>query len=167
MRIGATKVDSGDLRPYASTLAGVGARQEIFDFGRIAAQSAAADAAFTAERDRADQARLDVKLAIREAYFAVHAAKRVFTAADSAWQDSKLNFDTAQAGVQAGLREPIELTRASAESRTVRRWARAGAGRSGGRTELLRRRSRGSRPRARRGRRGTRRSGAVAREGHR
>jgi outer membrane protein TolC len=56
-----------------------------------------------------------VKLAIEEAYFAVHAAKGVSTAAESAWQRAKLNFETAQAGVQAGMRKPIELTRASAD----------------------------------------------------
>jgi outer membrane protein len=44
-RIGATRISpEPDLKPYASTLVAVGVRQELFDFGRIAAQTAALDA---------------------------------------------------------------------------------------------------------------------------
>ena len=44
-RIGATaSTATGSLSPYASTLVGAGLLQEVFDFGRIGAQRAAADA---------------------------------------------------------------------------------------------------------------------------
>ena len=44
-RIGGTKLAiPGSARPYASTFVGAGLNQEVFDFGRIAARAAAADA---------------------------------------------------------------------------------------------------------------------------
>ena len=62
-------------RPYASTLAAAGLRQEIFDFGRIAAEAAAADARVTVAAHAADTRLLDIELNVEEAFFAVHAAK--------------------------------------------------------------------------------------------
>src|SRR5262249_854424 len=54
-RIGGTRVvSSGDWTPSTSTLAALGAGQEVFDFGRIAAQAAVADASLAAERQHAD-----------------------------------------------------------------------------------------------------------------
>src|SRR5271166_3218153 len=54
-RIGATAPTAvGSWGPYPSTLVGVGALQEIFDFGRIGAQRAAADALVDVEKHRAD-----------------------------------------------------------------------------------------------------------------
>ena len=117
-RIGATPAatqSSAGLAPYPSTFVGAGILQEVFDFGRIAAQRAAADALVTAERHRADADRLDVDLGVGEAYFAVLAAKAVVTASDQAYERSRVHRDLAKRGVESGLRSPIELTRAEAD----------------------------------------------------
>ncbi len=115
-RVGGTRVvKSGGLRPYASTFVGLGARQEVFDFGRIAAQAAAADALADVEQQRARGASLDLGFDVEEAYFAVFAAKSIEQASEEAYERSRVHRDLARAGVEAGLRPPIELTRAEAE----------------------------------------------------
>ena len=117
-RIGGTRSVSSsgaDWSPYASTLAGVGAKQEVFDFGRIAAQAAAADAQIVIAQRAADAIRLDIELGVEEAYFAVNAAKSVLQAAEDAYERARVHRDYAQAGVRSGLRPPIELTRAEAD----------------------------------------------------
>jgi len=115
-RIGGTPATAtGTFSPYASTFVGVGANQELFDFGRIGAQRAAADALVTAEERNAETARLDVDFGVEEAFFSVLAAKGVVRAADEAYTRSLVHRDLAQRGVDAGLRSPIELTRAQAD----------------------------------------------------
>ncbi|HEU4533540.1 MAG TPA: TolC family protein [Polyangiaceae bacterium] len=116
-RIGATPIvrSGGDWKPSPSTLAAVGLRQEVFDFGRIAAQTAAADAATNVEGFRGQAVRLDVDFAVAEAYYAVLAARAVLRAAASAEERSKAQRDFARAGVERGLRPPLELTRAEAD----------------------------------------------------
>ena len=115
-RIGATNIRAEpDFKPYASTLVAVGVRQEIFDFGRIAAQTAALDAQTDLERQRAEGAKLDVALQVTEAYWAVRAAKAVAEAADEAATRASAHRDAARAGVEAGLRTPVDLARAEAE----------------------------------------------------
>jgi outer membrane protein TolC len=80
-RIGATRtVDSGTWGPSPSTLAAISIGQELFDFGRIASQSAAADAAVVSERHRAEAERLAIALVVKESYFAVQGAKAVLRA---------------------------------------------------------------------------------------
>ncbi|HEU4407076.1 MAG TPA: TolC family protein [Polyangiaceae bacterium] len=116
-RIGATPVvrSGGDWAPSPSTLVAVGVRQQLYDFGRIAAQTAAADAAANVEALRGQAARLDVDFAVAEAYYAVLAAKAVLRAAASAEGRSKTQRDFAKAGVDRGLRPPLERTRAEAD----------------------------------------------------
>jgi outer membrane protein len=115
-RIGGTPVArAGSWRPYASTYVGVGLQQELFDFGRIAAESAAADASVDIARQRLRAAELDVSFDVEEAYFAVLAAKAVVKASGDAYDRSSVHRDLARAGVTAGLRSPIELTRAEAD----------------------------------------------------
>lgn len=115
-RIGGTRVtSSGSFQPYASTFVGAGVTQQIFDFGRIAAQSAAADALVDVEKQRARSETLDVTFDVEESYFAVFAAKAILTASDDAFERSRVHRDLAKAGVDAGLRNPIELTRAQAD----------------------------------------------------
>jgi outer membrane protein TolC len=114
-RIGGTRAGTDSWSPYPSTVAALGLRQEVFDFGRIAALEAVTDSAVLVERSLSEAARLDVDFAVEDAFFAVQAARGVLDAAASAWQRSRLNRDTAAAGVKAGLRSPIELTRAEAE----------------------------------------------------
>ncbi|HEU4407643.1 MAG TPA: TolC family protein [Polyangiaceae bacterium] len=115
-RIGATPLRSGgDWAPSPSTLVAVGVRQQLYDFGRIAAQTAAADAAAGVEALRGQAARLDVDFAVAEAYYAVLAARAVLRAAASAEARSKTQRDFAKAGVERGLRPPLERTRAEAD----------------------------------------------------
>ncbi|MEO6574488.1 MAG: TolC family protein, partial [Polyangiaceae bacterium] len=115
-RIGATRaVSGGTFQPYASTLVGLGGTQEVFDFGRIAAQSAAADALVEVEKNRANTERLGITFDVEEAYFAVFAAKSIVKASDDAYERARVHRDLAKAGVDAGLRSPIEYTRAEAD----------------------------------------------------
>ena len=111
----ATQSNSNSWQPYASSFVGIGLRQELFDFGRIAAQSAVFDAAAEAEGLRATSERLSLDLAVSESYFAVHAAKAVLEAARAAYERVKANTELARMGVKSGLRSPIELTRAEAD----------------------------------------------------
>lgn len=115
-RIGGTRgVATGTFRPYPSTIAAAGVNQELFDFGRIAAQTAAADARTDVERERTRAVDLDVTFDVEEAYFAVWVAKAIVKASEDAYERSRVHRDLAQRGVEAGLRSPIELTRAQAE----------------------------------------------------
>lgn len=115
-RIGGTRVlSSGSFRPYASTLVGIGGTQEVYDFGRIAAQSAAADALVDVEKNRANADRLGISFDVEEAYFSVFAAKAIVRASDDAYERARAHRDLAKAGVDAGLRPPIEFTRAEAD----------------------------------------------------
>jgi outer membrane protein len=117
-RIGATRAvtgSTGTWQPYPSTFVGAGIQQEAFDFGRIAAQAAAADALIDVQRQASANTLLDVTYGVEEAYFAVYAAKGVLTASQDAYNRSKVHRDLAKAGVMSGLRSPIELTRAEAD----------------------------------------------------
>lgn len=115
-RIGATRATgTGSWSPYASTLVGVGINQELFDFGRIAAQAAAADALTDVERQRSRSVTLDVTFNVEEAYFSVFAAKAILKASQDAYERSRVHRELANAGVRAGMRSPIELTRANAD----------------------------------------------------
>ncbi len=115
-RIGASPATAtGTFSPYASTLVAAGVSQEIFDFGRIGAQRAAADARVAVERHRAETQRLDVDFNVEEAFFSVSAAKAIVNASDDAYERSRVHRDLAKRGVDSGLRSPIELTRAEAD----------------------------------------------------
>ncbi|MGH7436271.1 MAG: TolC family protein [Polyangiaceae bacterium] len=115
-RIGATPaVSSGSWGPYASTLVGAGLTQQVFDFGRIAAERAAADGVVDVEKHRADQVRLDIDFGVEESFYAVFAAKEVVSASEQAYERSRVHRDFAKRGVDSGLRPPIELTRAEAD----------------------------------------------------
>jgi outer membrane protein len=117
-RIGGTSSATGvgaSWSPSASTLAGAGVSQEIFDFGRIAAEAAAADARVTVAAHAAETQVLDIELDVSEAYFAVRAAKAILQASEDAYQRALVHRDFARAGVGSGLRSPIELTRAEAD----------------------------------------------------
>ena len=115
-RIGGTRsVRAGTWQPYPSTFVAAGGSQELFDFGRIAAQAAASDAFIDVERHRAASQILDVTFDVEEAYFAVFAAKAIVKASEDAFDRSRAHRDLAKAGVDAGLRPPIELTRAEAD----------------------------------------------------
>jgi outer membrane protein TolC len=115
-RIGGTRVEpTGDWSPDLSTFAAVGATQEVFDFGRIAAQAAFFDLAFQTEGHRADGERLRVNLLVKEAYFAVLGARAIERAAEDARQRALAHRAMAAAEVKSGLHPPIELTRSDAD----------------------------------------------------
>jgi outer membrane protein len=115
-RIGGTPVvSSGDWGPSASTLAAVGAQQEVFDFGRIAAQAAVADSSYEVARHGSDAERLRIELIVKDAYYGVLAARAVLRAAEDASQRARVHRDMAAAEVKSGLHAPIDLTRAEAD----------------------------------------------------
>ncbi|HEY3816262.1 MAG TPA: TolC family protein [Polyangiaceae bacterium] len=117
-RIGGTASQSqstANLAPYPASLVGAGLLQEVFDFGRIGAQRAAADDLVVVEKHGADVLRLDIDFGVEEAYFSVLAAKAVIVASDQAYERSRVHRDLAKRGVDSGLRSPIELTRAEAD----------------------------------------------------
>jgi outer membrane protein TolC len=131
-RIGATKVTSeGAWGPRPSTVAALGIGQELFDFGRIAAWSAASDALVRAERFGVDSNRLSVDLGVSQGYFAVLGAHEIVKASDQAYERARAHRDEAAAKVTAGLRPAIDLTRASAD------FARYEVGRTRARGGLL------------------------------
>ena len=115
-RIGGTSASSRiEGTPYASTVVGVGIQQELFDFGRIAAQEAVTDSQVEVTRHAAEASRLDVDLAVANAYFAVVAGHEVLTAAEQAVQRAQVDLDAATAGVKSELLPPINRTRADAD----------------------------------------------------
>ena len=115
-RIGGTAVsDRAQFRPEATTLLAIGARQEIYDFGRIAAQSAAARALAAISESELRHTRLDLRLAVTNAYYSVRAARALLDVAAQAEARAAVHRDLARAAVQSGLRSPIEATRADAD----------------------------------------------------
>jgi outer membrane protein len=115
-RVGATPAElPGSLRPYASSYLAASLDQRLFDFGKVAAETAARDALVVAETERSRVTRLDVLFQVEEAWYAVQAARAVLRSATDAVARSRAHRDLAQSGVSAGLRSPIELTRAEAD----------------------------------------------------
>jgi outer membrane protein TolC len=115
-RVSATRATaSGSLQPFASTLLGLGLHQEIFDFGRIAARRAIADAETGTAQQNERAQRLDVDRDVKEAFFAVLAARSVVQAAQSAYDRGAVHVQLAQEGLRLGLRPVIEVTRAEAD----------------------------------------------------
>lgn len=115
-RIGATPIGSSlDWTPHASTLLAVGLRQQVYDFGRISALKAAAQALEAIERERARGAGLDVEYAVVSAYYAVLGARGVLDVAEAARRRAQVDSDFITQAVRSGMRPPIDLTRASAE----------------------------------------------------
>jgi outer membrane protein len=115
-RIGATAVrDGADYQPYPSTAVAAGVRQELFDFGRIAAERNAAVLAGEVERFRTASTGLDVDFGVEQAFFAVLAAEAIEDASRSAFERATAHRDLARANLQSGMRSPIELTRAEAD----------------------------------------------------
>jgi outer membrane protein len=115
-RIGATKSATGtDWAPSASTLAALSLDQEVYDFGRIAAQAAVADSLVALGRATADELGLEVQLGVEEAFHGVLAGREVLRATEDALKRAQAHRDYAQTGVRSGLHPPIELTRAQAD----------------------------------------------------
>lgn len=101
--------------PYLNTVVGVSGQQQLYDFGRIAADRAVADAVADAERARVDDQRLSVELGVRETYYATLAARAIVGVARDAANRSKVHRDEAHARVAEGVRSRIEEVRADAD----------------------------------------------------
>jgi outer membrane protein len=101
--------------PDASTLIGAGLRQEIYDFGRLAAQAQALDRFADAMGEDEVLADLDLALLVEESFYAVDGAHAVLRASEAAVARSTAHRDLAKAGVDAKLRPPVDLTRAEAD----------------------------------------------------
>lgn len=115
-RVGATPIRDTPLwQPYPSTAAALGARQQLHDFGRIAAESAAASMNAELEKARLATATIDVDFAVEQAFFAVLAADAIEDASKNAFERASKYRDQAKANVASGMRPPIELTRADAD----------------------------------------------------
>jgi outer membrane protein len=115
-RVGTTRATgSGSWRGDPTTFAALSVEQELFDFGRIAAETAVTDALADVERLGADAVWLRVALDVEESYFAVLASRSVLQASEEAFQRARVHRDYANAQVNAGLRPPIDLTRAEAD----------------------------------------------------
>ncbi|HZS37498.1 MAG TPA: TolC family protein, partial [Polyangia bacterium] len=115
-RIGATAARSGgSWSPSAASVGALSIDQELYEFGRIAAQIAAGDALAAAARASADAMLLDVQLGVEEAYHSVLAAKDVLAATEEALKRALTHRDFAAAGTRTGMRPPIDLTRAQAD----------------------------------------------------
>ncbi|HEY1554653.1 MAG TPA: TolC family protein [Kofleriaceae bacterium] len=115
-RIGGTPAYQDESwKPYVSTLAGAGLEQQIYDFGRLAAQADALDHFAAAQDEDAQLADLDLSLLVEESFYAVAGAHAVQRAADAAVARSTSHRDLARAGVDAKLRPPVDLSRAEAD----------------------------------------------------
>ena len=101
--------------PQASTLAGLSVAQEVYDFGRISAEIAVADAFAAMAKAGAEAAALDAELGVEEAFHSVLAAKDILAATEDAYKRAVTHRNYAQAGTRSGLRPPIDLTRAQAD----------------------------------------------------
>lgn len=114
-RIGATGVGTHDMGPHPSTLVAMGVRQQLFDFGRVQAETAAARLLVEVERHRADDAALELQSAVALSYHAVIAARGVLDASRAAQARALLHRDRARFAVKTGMRPPIEVVRAEAD----------------------------------------------------
>lgn len=117
-RVGATATRGApyDFTPYPSTAVALGVRQQLYDFGRIAAERQAAALITEVERWRSVGTMLDVDVAVQQAYYAVLLAIAIEDASQSAFERAVTHRDQARANTASGMRPPIELTRAEADA---------------------------------------------------
>ena len=128
-RIGGTSVtNSGSMQPYPTTFVGGGLNQEVFDFGRIAAQAAAATMrSWTSKGNVPPPNASPWKPAWRRRISPFMQQSRFFVLRPQ-YGALQVHRDLARAGVGAGLRSPIEATRAEADFARFRiGWERARA----------------------------------------
>ncbi|HEX2569858.1 MAG TPA: TolC family protein [Polyangia bacterium] len=120
---------STNWSPTPSNLAAVRIEQQVYDFGRTAAQAVVSDSLANEARAEADIVQLETAFAVEEAYHGVLAAKDVLRAAEGAVGRARLNRDYALASVKAGLLAPVDRSRAEAEvARLEAQLVRAQAG---------------------------------------
>jgi outer membrane protein TolC len=115
-RIGGTPANAPvSWSPEASTIAGISAHKDLFDFGRLDLLSDAYGAQARAANETAQAAALDLDLLVENSFYAVLGAKAVLAASEAAVTRSTTHRDFARARVNAQLMPPIELARAEAD----------------------------------------------------
>jgi outer membrane protein TolC len=115
-RVSSTPVTaSTSYSPAPSSIVALNVQQQLYDFGRVAAQSALADSLSDVARARSAAVQLDVALRVEETYDAVLAAKHILAASQEAYRRAEAHFRLADTGVRSGMRPPIDRTRAQAE----------------------------------------------------
>jgi outer membrane protein TolC len=115
-RISGTPVSPNtNWTPTPSAIVAATATQQIYDFGRIAAQSALADALTDVARADSATVQLNIRLQVEEAFEAVLAAKHILTATQESYRRTEAHFRLADTGVKSGMRPPIDRTRAQAD----------------------------------------------------
>ncbi|MFT3693645.1 MAG: TolC family protein [Kofleriaceae bacterium] len=115
-RISSTPATSStSWHPEASTLVGIGASQEVFDFGRISARRAIADADVSRATDDVRARELDLERDVEIAFYGTEAAKAVVASAEAADRRATVHLQLAQDGVRVGMRPVIEVKRATAD----------------------------------------------------
>ena len=110
-----TDASGASWSPKASTFVGLGVTQQIFDFGRIAAEIRAADALVSVDQRSSEARSLDVRFGVEEAYFAVYSARAVLAATEEAYARAQSAFALAKQGVASGSRPPFDRTRIEAQ----------------------------------------------------
>ncbi|MFT3696936.1 MAG: TolC family protein [Kofleriaceae bacterium] len=115
-RIGGTPANAPvSWSPEASTIAGVSAHKDLYDFGRLDLAADALTAQAQAIGETAQIAALDLDLFVETRFYAVLGAKAVLAASEAAVQRSTIHRDFAKARVNAQLMPPIELSRSEAD----------------------------------------------------
>lgn len=111
---------AGELNPFVSSLAGVGAHYDLLDFGYTRASVGAAEARLQATRSLADQTAQDVLLRVAVSYFDALAAEQALQVAEDTLKRATEHDALAQAGVKSGFKPPIDLPRSQAELQAAR-----------------------------------------------
>ena len=115
-RVGGTPANAPvSWSPEASTIAGISAHKDLYDFGRLDLLADSYDAEARAASESATAAALDLDLFVENSFYAVLGAKAVLAASEAAVARSTTHRDFARARVNAQLMPPIELARAEAD----------------------------------------------------
>jgi outer membrane protein TolC len=108
-------VASGDFVPYPTSWLGLGAQQQLFDFGKTGAAMDSAKARTLSQEEERRRVALDIDLDVQLAWFELKAAHAVAAAAEHALERAKTHEALAAASVRTGLKPPIEETRVAAD----------------------------------------------------
>lgn len=115
-RVGATATSPPvDWTPRMTTLVALGLRQQVWDFGRTSALTAAAVYATEIERNRLKATQLDLRFSVSQAFYAVLAAQAVLKAATASHERAKVLADFIEASVRLRLRAPVDRARSQAD----------------------------------------------------
>ncbi|MFT3835376.1 MAG: TolC family protein [Myxococcaceae bacterium] len=115
-RIGSGKVTTDpNWTPYGSTFVGIGALQEVFDFGRIGLERDSAQSHLDATKFGEQAEWLEVSALVELAFLSTRSGHSLVDSANDALQRAKLHQEFTRAGVTSGVRAQVDLLRAEAE----------------------------------------------------